>query len=73
MGHERSSTTLDLYARRTDDPTRSLRVLEGDDEEDEDGRGWCLRRPLAGDLGQCWSISLLYSAAVQLRLCADRD
>lgn len=43
MGHERSSTTLDLYTRRTDDPTRILRALEGDDEEDEDGRGWCLR------------------------------
>lgn len=42
MGHERSSTTLDLYTRRTDDPTRILRVLEGDDEEDEDGLGWCL-------------------------------
>jgi hypothetical protein len=29
---ERSSTTLDLYTRRTDDPTRILRAL--DDEED---------------------------------------
>lgn len=44
MGHERSSTTLNLYTRRTDDPTRILRALEGDDEEDEDGRGWCLFR-----------------------------
>lgn len=31
MGHERSSTTLDLYTRRTEDPTRILRAL--DDEE----------------------------------------
>jgi len=35
MGHERSSTTLDLYTRRTDDPTRILRAL--DDDEDEGG------------------------------------
>src|SRR4029079_19010159 len=33
LGHERSSTTLDLYTRRTDDPTRVLRAL--DDEPDE--------------------------------------
>jgi integrase len=26
LGHERSSTTLDLYTRRTDDPTRVLRA-----------------------------------------------
>ena len=29
MGHERASTTLDLYTRRTDDPARILRALEG--------------------------------------------
>jgi hypothetical protein len=28
LGHERSSTTLDLYTRRTDDPSRVLRALE---------------------------------------------
>jgi hypothetical protein len=37
MGHERSSTTLDLYTRRTDDPTRILRAL--DDHEDGDDGG----------------------------------
>jgi hypothetical protein len=36
MGHERSSTTLDLYTRRTDDPTRILRALD-DDEDGDDG------------------------------------
>jgi integrase len=35
LGHERSSTTLDLYTRRTDDPTRVLRAL--DDEDPDDG------------------------------------
>jgi hypothetical protein len=33
MGHERSSTTLDLYTRRTDDASRILRALS--DEEDD--------------------------------------
>ena len=28
MGHERSSTTLDLYTRRTDDHDRILRALD---------------------------------------------
>jgi integrase len=37
LGHERSSTTLDLYTRRTDDPTRVLRALDDEpDEEDPD-------------------------------------
>jgi integrase len=33
MGHERSSTTLDLYTRRTDNPERILEALSdpGDD------------------------------------------
>jgi hypothetical protein len=31
MGHERSSTTLDLDTRRTDDHGRILRVLDDDD------------------------------------------
>ncbi len=31
MGHERSSTTLDLYTRRTEDPTRILRALDDED------------------------------------------
>lgn len=30
MGHERSSTTLDLYTRRTDDHSRILQALDGD-------------------------------------------
>ena len=29
--------------------------------------------PLGGVLGHCWSASLLYCAAVQLRTCAGRD
>jgi len=33
MGHERSSTTLDLYTRRTDNSDRILRALD-----DMDGR-----------------------------------
>jgi hypothetical protein len=36
LGHERSSTTLDLYTRRTDDPTHVLRAL--DDEDPDDAR-----------------------------------
>ena len=28
MGHERASTTLDLYTRRTDDAERILRALD---------------------------------------------
>lgn len=28
LGHERSSTTLDLYTRRTDDPARVLQALD---------------------------------------------
>lgn len=36
MGHERSSTTLDLYTRRTEDPTRILRALDDVDEDDPD-------------------------------------
>jgi integrase len=35
LGHERSSTALNLYTRRTDDPTRVLRAL--DDEDPDDG------------------------------------
>ena len=31
MGHERASTTLDLYTRRTDDADRILRALDDDD------------------------------------------
>jgi integrase len=36
MGHERSSTTLDLYTSRTEDSTRILRAL--DDEGPDGGR-----------------------------------
>lgn len=36
LGHERSSTTLDLYTRRTDDPTRVLRALDDRDHDDPD-------------------------------------
>lgn len=32
MGHERSSTTLDLYTRRTDGHDRILRALGEDDD-----------------------------------------
>jgi integrase len=34
MGHERASTTLDLYTRRTEDPRRILRAL-GDAADDD--------------------------------------
>jgi hypothetical protein len=37
MGHERSSTTPDLYTRRTEDPLRAP-----DDADPEDGEGWAL-------------------------------
>ena len=37
MGQERASTTLDLYTRRTDDPTRILRALGSDDDDPDDG------------------------------------
>jgi integrase len=40
MGHERSSTTLDLYTRRTEDSTRILRAL--DDEDPDDGAAGAL-------------------------------
>ncbi len=33
LGHERSSTTLDLYTRRTEDPSRVLRAFD-DPEQD---------------------------------------
>lgn len=36
LGHEKSSTTLDLYTRRTDNSERILRAL-GDEDDDEDG------------------------------------
>jgi integrase len=35
LGHERSSTTLDLYTRRTDDPSRVLRALDDEDPDDD--------------------------------------
>ncbi|NMI00851.1 tyrosine-type recombinase/integrase [Pseudonocardia acidicola] len=38
MGHERSSTTLDLYTRRTDNSDRILEALDDEDDPD-DGRG----------------------------------
>ena len=37
LGHEKSSTTLDLYTRRTDSSARVLQALADDDEEDDDG------------------------------------
>jgi integrase len=40
MGHERASTTLDLYTRRTEDPTRILQAL--DDEDPDNGAGGAL-------------------------------
>jgi hypothetical protein len=38
MGHERSSTTLDLYTRRTDNSVRILQALDGqaNDEDPDD-------------------------------------
>ena len=36
MGHERSSTTLDLYTRRTDNSDRILRALSDPDDKDPD-------------------------------------
>jgi integrase len=42
MGHERASTTLDLYTRRTDDSSRILRAL--DDEDPDDGAAGALLR-----------------------------
>jgi integrase len=37
LGHERASTTLDLYTRRTDESSRILRALD-----DEDGSAGAL-------------------------------
>jgi hypothetical protein len=42
MGHEKITTTLQLYTRRTDDESRILDALtdepgEGDDRDDDDG------------------------------------
>ncbi len=39
LGHERSSTTLDLYTRRTDDPSRVLRALDDEDDPDDGAAG----------------------------------
>ena len=36
MGHERASTTLDLYTRRTDNSDRILSALDDPDDEDPD-------------------------------------
>ncbi len=43
MGHERSSTTLDLYTRRTDNSSRILDALNDADEvpDDEDPEPVC--------------------------------
>lgn len=37
MGHEKVTTTLELYARRTDDSDRILRALSDDDDDPGDG------------------------------------
>jgi integrase len=37
MGHERASTTLDLYARRTDNSGRILGALNDPDDENPGG------------------------------------
>ena len=37
MGHERASTTLDLYTRRTEDSSRTLQALDDDPDDGEDG------------------------------------
>ncbi|MBN9096864.1 MAG: site-specific integrase [Pseudonocardia sp.] len=39
LGHERSSTTLDLYTRRTDDPSRVLQALDDDPDDDDPDDG----------------------------------
>lgn len=39
MGHERASTTLDIYTRRTSDVGRILEALTGDDEDDDPPAG----------------------------------
>ncbi|MBB5155883.1 site-specific integrase [Saccharopolyspora phatthalungensis] len=39
MGHERSSTTLDLYTRRTDNGDRILRALDDENGDDGDANG----------------------------------
>ena len=36
LGHERSTTTLDLYTRRTDNSSRILDALNDPDETSED-------------------------------------
>jgi hypothetical protein len=45
MGHERSSTTLDLYSRRTDNPERILEALS-DPDDDPDGGAAGVPAPL---------------------------
>lgn len=37
MGHERATTTLDLYTRRTDNGDRILRALDDPDDDDPGG------------------------------------
>ncbi|MEU6700489.1 site-specific integrase [Pseudonocardia sp. NPDC046786] len=37
LGHERSSTTLDLYTRRTDNSERILQALDDEDDPDDGG------------------------------------
>lgn len=46
MGHERSSTTMDLYTRRTDNADRVLEALEDEDPDDEDGAASGVRAPV---------------------------
>jgi hypothetical protein len=45
MGHERSSTTLDRYTRRTDNSDRILQALRDPDEEDPDDNTVPLHAP----------------------------
>jgi integrase len=42
LGHERLSTTLDLYTRRADDPARVLRALDDPDDDPDDGAAGAL-------------------------------
>jgi hypothetical protein len=39
MGNERSSTTLDLYTRRTNDAGRILEALDDEDDPDDGEAG----------------------------------
>jgi len=45
MGHERSSTTLDLYTRRTHNSDRILRALDDPEDDDPEDPGEAVPAP----------------------------